>query len=305
MSKKLKTRLITVTPNMAAKFLAKSRWNKKTASQNRNISNGVVVKYIRTIKRGEWNSYPGLHFDSKNRLVDGHHRLHAIIASGKPVQLYVVSGLTDAMVECLDTGRKRSLAERQGMFLSMNYRTERNSWLSVGAEMLVGRRISLFDFHDYNDWEKIFGEGLEWAVTALAGDHGLRSSGVAGAMMFAYHTDPQAVMEFADKVRSGAGLVEGEPALVLLNHMRRNIAGSRSGTYRMLMARRVLNALKAHLEGEKITKLLDTDTGLRYFERFYTSKKDVMRTVKEWGGALRLLQPLKDLKKRNLHLKAA
>lgn len=297
MKSHLKLRLVKFTPKLAKQYLSNSRWSADSASQNRNLSRSVIVKYLRTMKRGSWNSYPPLHVDSNGKTVDGHHRLHAVIAFGGEVYMHVMENLTEPEVESLDTGRKRSLAERQGMFTELTYRSERNSWLALQAELLVGRRISLFDFSDYDEWYGIFNKGIDFGVENLAMDHFVKAAAVSGAISFAFPTNPEAVADFAMKLRDGNDLKTGDPVLVLRNHMQRNHKSARSGGLRILTARRVLNAIRSRIEGEKISKLFDTDTGLRFFSKHYTSNRRTKSVVKDWADMLKAVK-VEKLEKR-------
>ena len=64
-----------ITPEKAAEML-------KTFNQgNRKISDGLVKQYARAMKNDSWSHITELSFDTSNRLIDGQHRLSAVIKS--------------------------------------------------------------------------------------------------------------------------------------------------------------------------------------------------------------------------------
>lgn len=102
----MKTSIINVTPAMAQKFLDSN------AEFQRNLRIGEVKTLAEAMRRGEWVlTHQGVAFDSNGRLIDGQHRLHAIIMSGLPQDMLVVNGVDPAAFKVLDIGAKRSTAD--------------------------------------------------------------------------------------------------------------------------------------------------------------------------------------------------
>jgi hypothetical protein len=103
------TNYVAVTPQMAAEMLASS-------AGNRNIRAGNVKLFAAAMLRGEWQtSHQGIAFDRAGTLVDGHHRLHAIVQAGIAVRMSVTTGLPTNVYEVIDCGATRSYADRMRM----------------------------------------------------------------------------------------------------------------------------------------------------------------------------------------------
>ncbi|MFE1363237.1 hypothetical protein ACFW84_03215 [Streptomyces anulatus] len=101
----LVSQVIKVTPEIAEKFLSR-------ASVNRRLDMGQVGALADTIRRGEWKlTHQGIAFDKEGALLDGQHRLHAIIESESPVEMVVFHGLPKEVFPVLDTGKRRSAAD--------------------------------------------------------------------------------------------------------------------------------------------------------------------------------------------------
>lgn len=78
--------IIDITPQMAAEFLSKNTFN-------RNVSSVAVRKYAADMKNGKWRlNHQGIAFDENGVLVDGQHRLLAIIQAAKTIRMPVVRG---------------------------------------------------------------------------------------------------------------------------------------------------------------------------------------------------------------------
>ncbi|MFE4537826.1 hypothetical protein ACFRKB_22525 [Streptomyces scopuliridis] len=98
-------RIVKVTPEIAETFLSR-------ASVNRRLNTGHVRALADTILRGEWKlTHQGIAFDKAGALLDGQHRLQAIIEANTPVEMVVFDGLSKDVFSVLDTGRRRSAAD--------------------------------------------------------------------------------------------------------------------------------------------------------------------------------------------------
>ncbi|MEU3651664.1 hypothetical protein AB0E67_02255 [Streptomyces sp. NPDC032161] len=103
--RKLASRVVKVTPEIAEIFLSRT-------SFNRRLNMGQVRALAETILRGEWKlTHQGIAFDEAGALLDGQHRLRAIIEANAPVEMLVFDGLSRDVFPVLDTGKRRSAAD--------------------------------------------------------------------------------------------------------------------------------------------------------------------------------------------------
>lgn len=97
--------VLTVTPAMAVDMLKKNR-------RNRRVSDLTVRAYARAMAAGLWNFVGDpLRFNGDGSLLDGQHRLNAVVKSETSQQFVVVSGLPSDSQISMDIGRKRSFAD--------------------------------------------------------------------------------------------------------------------------------------------------------------------------------------------------
>lgn len=93
-----------VTPQMAQTYLEHNM-------NNRTLSRIQVGKYAHAMSIGDWQLSDPIKFDTYGRLIDGQHRLAAIIESGVTVAMFVVRGLDPSAQDIIDTGRARTASD--------------------------------------------------------------------------------------------------------------------------------------------------------------------------------------------------
>lgn len=95
----------TITPAMAEEMLKKN-------TQNRPLNQNYAQLYAKDMKAGNWklNGEPII-FDDNGNLIDGQHRLMAVVIAGVPVDMLVVYGVGSDSFETIDSGKKRTAAD--------------------------------------------------------------------------------------------------------------------------------------------------------------------------------------------------
>lgn len=103
MEQQLTTKVETISPNTAITYL-------KNAGKNRKLSEKKVQDYAKQMTDGEWvlNGEPII-FGKSGNLIDGQHRLRAVIYSNATVQMLVVRGVNDEYFDSIDSGKSRTL----------------------------------------------------------------------------------------------------------------------------------------------------------------------------------------------------
>lgn len=97
---------VKITPQAAADWL-----ENRNLAANRNMSEHVAAKYAKAMSEGRWLfTHQGIAFDTEGWLIDGQHRLRAIVLSGITVEMFVVPGCDADTFAVLDNGYKRQAA---------------------------------------------------------------------------------------------------------------------------------------------------------------------------------------------------
>jgi hypothetical protein len=97
--------IVMVTPQLARKWLMKN-------VRNRSLRAYSVSAYARDMKTGRWKfTGDAVKFALDGTLLDGQHRLAAIVEANVSVQMLVVYGLEAQTQEVMDTGRARTVGD--------------------------------------------------------------------------------------------------------------------------------------------------------------------------------------------------
>ena len=102
----MKTEIVTITPAMAEK------WLKGTTSGNRPVRRTHVKSIAAQIEKGQWQlNGESIIVDDNGNIVDGQHRLLAIIHAGKSVDSIVVRGVNPDSFKTIDSGATRQAGD--------------------------------------------------------------------------------------------------------------------------------------------------------------------------------------------------
>lgn len=103
-----KVSIVTFTVEMAEEIISKSLPEDNYRSPKTNIVN----MYAKDMEEGKW-MFCGdcIRFDKNGKLIDGQHRLRAIIKSKKPQKFVVIEGLEVNSALVMDIGHKRSIED--------------------------------------------------------------------------------------------------------------------------------------------------------------------------------------------------
>lgn len=233
-----RTEKVLVTPEIA------KRWLSQNTDSNRNVSNTTVEAYAREMAAGRWTlTHQGLAFNTTGELVDGQHRLHAIIASGASVVMMVTTGLRVEYNSPIDVGYNRTLAHLTG---------HSSRWVSVVRGLcmleqgLPGKSFK-FTVGQVEMVARNHATALEEVMPAAR----TRAcpTGVVAGLCFAYPISPEKVIRFAKEVDTGELLTRGDPAMSL----RRWVQTGRHSSRETILAG--ISAVRYHLQGKPLTKI--------------------------------------------------
>ena len=143
-SSEIEQKVLTVTPAHAEKWLEMN-------TDNRPLRATWIRHLASQMKQGRWELSPVPIVFTKNRLLDGQHRLHAVLMSGCTIQASVALVQDEKVFRVLDQGVKRSLTDLSGIPAPV---LQPMQWLLKQTVMRSGR-IVLDDIERVKD-ENIF-----------------------------------------------------------------------------------------------------------------------------------------------------
>ena len=106
----MKSKVVMVDPALALE------WLQRNIETNRPLRPTVVENYADEMRRGEWHlTHQGIALDIDGNLIDGQHRLAAVIKANVIVPMMVTVNAPRGSFVALDGGVKRTLADRLTM----------------------------------------------------------------------------------------------------------------------------------------------------------------------------------------------
>lgn len=101
----MKSKIQLITPEIAAIYLEQNTQNRRARS--------IAVKHLAAaMLRGEWVlTAQGISFDTDGRLIDGQHRLMAVIESKMVIEMMVFTEVDPEAFKVMDRGTTRTLSD--------------------------------------------------------------------------------------------------------------------------------------------------------------------------------------------------
>jgi hypothetical protein len=231
----LKSRVESIGPDLALKMLDKA----KDGVRQRTVSDSRVDSYADVMKRGEWalNGEP-IQFDDAGFLLNGQHRLWAVIRADRAVDFLVVRGVDRAHFPTIDQGYGRTTAHVLGIdghvrgstlaaALNWLYRYERRTMKSgsgLSNSMTSQQAVDLLGKHP--DFEQSI--PVADVVKRLA---------PGSAMVFAHYAfsrdrSAEVASAFFSSLTDGTGLKAADPVYVLREKLiARRMRGTRGSVH--------------------------------------------------------------------------
>lgn len=246
--------LIEVAPAQAAAWLDQNE-------NNRPINWNYVAQLARDMKAGRFAcTHQGIAFDTSGRLIDGQHRLWAIVDADVPVRVRVFRNEPPENIVHIDGNCPRRAADR--MTLGRSLGTVRADELATLRAMLGGismayRRRTLQEEMDLLEQHR---EAIHSTYELLPGR---RPAGIANCMVRSVlarawycMTDDMLLGRFCEVLRTGVSGPERERPIVLLRNQLLDLR--RQPTTREVRQRQYAltsRALVAYLDEEPLTLL--------------------------------------------------
>jgi hypothetical protein len=250
--KKPSVEIMNVTPQMA------ENWLEQNSDRNRKLREAKVAQYVADILAGRWRlSDQAISFDINEALVNGQHRLHAVVRADKPILSLVMKNLPTEAMLVLDGGMKRSTDDNFGMY-GCEYPKNCGSTVRrvfLGVRSYAGRAFTDQEVHEFM---KQSADAVRFAHRVLPngkfGSASLRAPVVRAYIKRAARTRLE---HFGEVLLTGM-MVPGDEAAIHLRNFVMELASSSNGRDRASLYGKTESALAAFLREEPIRRLLPT-----------------------------------------------
>lgn len=248
----MKTSAMRVTPELA------KAWLDQNDTTNRVLRPLLVARYANAMRNGEWClTHQGICFNSHGHLVDGQHRLAAVVKSGVTVTMLVTEGAGYGFAAPLDVGANRHFADILGVprpvvaaarvLAQLEVGTiTRLSLISLGQVEDVSKRPDLLRLAELSN----LGSGKRWAGVPC-------STRVVAGLAFARPCGPEKIDRLMRSIVTGEMIEAGDPAYLVRSKLGSKEYSS-SGNNGLIPAKLALQAALAEIQNRKLTR---TKTG--------------------------------------------
>ncbi len=240
---------LIITPDMALS------WLEKVNTNNRPVIDAYVHRLARDMKEGRWIlTHEGIAFGPDGTLLDGQHRLWAIVEAETPIRMHVWFNVPPEALMAIDTGKARSLADI--LHLGGGFGRVTLKDLAVLRTMLGGMSGPVvLTPSEAADALARHGRAIAFAVGALPNVRYVSSAPTRAVLARAYYTvSRDRLAEFGKMVASGIVPDSRCTSVILLRqYLQSNIGVSR--VERRERYAKTQRALSAFLFGEPITRL--------------------------------------------------
>lgn len=255
--------IVTISPEFAGELLARN-------GPNRNITVQKLKEWERALQKGQWKlNGEAIKLDRSGRVLDGQHRLTAIVNTGIPMETVLVTGLEEVAQATMDTGKSRTL----GDILRIRGEVNSNPLAAALKRAIVVERASLsaafsanlgklpitnqecLDWLEENPWIRDFiapGQRIS-RTTALSG------SSATLLLWILEGLDEEDARYFFRRLSDGVNLSEDDPIWILRRSHAKVLAeqdsGRGGGRSQRYVAALTIKAWNAFREGAEIKSL--------------------------------------------------
>lgn len=207
---------VLVTPDLAKHYLSCN-------TENRAIRPKHTNRLTHDMNEDRFKiTHQGIAFDENGVLIDGQHRLNAIVASGKGQWLLVTTGLPSKSKQVVDNGARRRAAD----FMPGAYRDQRAAVVRIllavtamegpfTAQQLAYEIQQVTDSAIQAAWDVFSDDFDELCGMSHEAAKNVATCGPA-ALLSAALVYPKRRMEWLEGLKTMVGLTPGDPRLALL-----------------------------------------------------------------------------------------
>lgn len=261
-ARKIETRpqveAVTITPSMALDWL-------KTNTHNRKARKAHVARLANEMVKGNWQlNGETIKFDTWGRLIDGQHRLMAIIEASQPITMHVCTGLAadSDVFATIDVGLNRSA----GSVLAMNgikYANEIAAGIAF-MKQTFGNSTNTLKVTNADTLQTYLANPEKWQkIAAIASQNEIRE--IVRKPVFSVWlwdaldvSEPQA-LDFVEMFRTGANLEINHPVLTLRKSLIAKIENVNNVKFRFLQYHKLCTAWNAWRDGRKLKRIPATN----------------------------------------------
>lgn len=212
--------VVQITPEIAKRYLLQN-------INNRPLRRQYVSELASAMRREEWVlNGETIKFAVNGNLLDGQHRLHAIIESRRTVPIIVVREVPNDAFSTIDMNRKRTVADALAI---AGYPNEKLTGAAIRLVLLMSEETvnfrQTYSPTEIKEWaDAYFDELAKWIPLGrtVSKANMAEASLVVALSYFFSQKDEQETRVFFARLADGLGMREGDPILALRARLSQN-----------------------------------------------------------------------------------
>lgn len=222
----IESKVVKITPAYARELLSNN-------TMNRPLKRNHVDQLAAAMGRGEWQmNGESIKLSKCGKLLDGQHRLSAIVKTGAACEILVISGLPLESFHTINTG---AILRGAGDILAINGEKNFNV-LASGARLLKcwehnkenplfqGNKVSVPEIEDVISRHPNLRKFSAYKIDSLKR---MISPSIVCFLGYIFHmVNPIKAAQFFEQLSTGLGLQKGSPVLLLRDRLLMNAQGS-------------------------------------------------------------------------------
>lgn len=255
----MRTLLIEITPSKAAEILERN-------VQNRKISYAKVDQYSRDMASGNWEeTHEGIAFAEDGTLIDGQHRLLAIVKTGCAIKLNVTYGMSDSARTKINSGKPRSIKDQFTINRDYKYPAVIAS-VTRSMALIFQPQTKIISFSESEGVYLLRKNNIDDIISmAIAGKPKITVASMLASFVIGCEFDRDIVMDFAQATFSGTMLKAGDPEYALRNFMLQNRV-KQGAAVNKSMSSYSTSAMFSRIKKEKVKILRPSESALDFFK---------------------------------------
>lgn len=207
----IERKTVIVTPDLALEWLDGN-------THNRKLYQPVVERLAREMREGRWRlTHQGIAFNKAGVLIDGQHRLWAVVEAKRPIEFEVTRGLEDSAQEVVDIGLRRREVD------ILQLRGEKVDHVKVGVAKLLAVQLHgrIITQGDVVATFTRYAEAIHWVANAIKPVRGIRLAPVMTAIVRAYISgaaSPTELIRFCQVLSDGMMTAPTDQPIILLRN---------------------------------------------------------------------------------------
>jgi hypothetical protein len=228
-------------------------WLETTNTKNRPVKDSVVNQYARDMKGGRWQrTTTPIKFDADGVLLDGQHRLWAVVESQQTVEFLIARNVNPDERNVQDIGSRRTVAD----ILSFEGRTVTGRAVSVANRLVESYQVGFKPTtQEQRNHYLAHHDPVDWVISLMPVRlRGIGQAGVLAPVARAWYSeDRERLARFLEVMRDGMPSGESENVIILLRNYALAVGQTKRNNWEVYG--KCERALRAFLDGVQMKTL--------------------------------------------------